>query len=57
MVFEQATEGSETKLRKVRNLKQAPMTFTLWYFKETDFLRHQETAAKGTSTMNSDEEE
>jgi hypothetical protein len=30
---------------------------TLWYFKEIDFLRHQETAAECTSTMDSDEEE
>jgi hypothetical protein len=29
----------------------------LWYFKEIDFLRDQETAAEDTSTMDSDEEQ
>jgi hypothetical protein len=29
----------------------------LWYLKEIDFLRQQEFADEGTSTMDSDEEE
>jgi hypothetical protein len=30
---------------------------TLWYFKDIDFLRDQETATEGTSTMDSDDEQ